>query len=119
MTEYEQATKDFIEIIRKTKVATDYSAVLAEVEKNPELERQIREFRKKNFEMQDSVDGDRLFDEVDRFEAEYAEFRKIPLVSDFLEKELAFCRMFQEINEQISMAFAEDFDYSKGAGNEC
>ena len=57
------------------------------------------------------MDSDALFDEIDRFEKEYEEFRKNPIVSDFLAAELAFCRMYQEITEKISVDFAEDFDY--------
>ena len=114
MTEYERPTQDFIGYLRQTQIARDYFSVCKEVESNPELDRQIKEFRRRNFEMQNQTDGDSLFDEVDKFEAEYAEFRKIPLVSRFLAAELAFCRMFQEVTDEISVAFAKDFDYSKG-----
>ncbi len=114
MSEYEKATEDFISFLNNTNVAKEYFAVCKEVEANPELDRQLKEFRRRNFEMQNQTDGDVLFDEIDRFEEEYAEFRKNPLVSRFLNRELAFCRMFQEVSGRISIAFAENFDYSKG-----
>ena len=77
-----------------------------------ELKKQIDEFRRRNFQLQNETDSDRLFDEIDRFEREYEEFRQNPLVSSFLAAELAFCRQYQEIQEVISEAFALDFDLS-------
>ena len=78
----------------------------------PDLKKQIDEFRYRNFKLQNETDADRLFDETDRFEREYEEFRKNPIVSDFLAAELAFCRMYQEIQSVLGEAFAKDFDLS-------
>ena len=76
------------------------------------LKKQIDEFRYRNFKLQNETDADRLFDETDRFEREYEEFRKNPVVSDFLAAELAFCRMYQDVQSVLGEAFAKDFDLS-------
>ena len=49
-----------------------------------------------------------LFDRVDAFERDYREWKKNPLVTEFLDAELAFCRMMQEANMQIMDAM--DFE---------
>lgn len=77
------------------------------------MKKQIDEYRERNFKLQNETDSDRLFDETDRFEREYEEFRKNPIVNDFLAAELAFCRMYQELEAYIGEAFARDFDLSK------
>ena len=40
----------------------------------------------------------------EQFEKEYADFRENTLVSEFLAAELAFCRMMQDINLQVTEA---------------
>jgi hypothetical protein len=82
------------------------------VDQQPQLKAQIDEFRRRNFALQNETDPQRLFDETDRFEQEYSEFRKNPVVNDFLAAELAFCRMYQEARDMVMEAFAEDLDFS-------
>ena len=52
--------------------------------------------------MQANTQGDDLLAKLDAFEKEFEEFRANPLVDDFLRAELAFCRMMQEVNVQIT-----------------
>lgn len=111
MSDFEQETEKFIEKIRQSQICREYFTQRKKVEQYPELKQKIDDYRRTNFRLQNEMDSDALFDEIDRFEKEYEEFRKNPIVSDFLAAELAFCRMFQEITERISIAFAEDFDY--------
>lgn len=111
MINFELETENFVEKIRQTEVCQEYFRQKEKVKQYPDLKRRIDEFRKRNYRIQTEMDSDALFDEIDRFEKEYEEFRKNPIVSDFLAAELAFCRMYQEITEKISVDFAEDFDY--------
>ena len=64
----------------------------------------VNEYRRKNFELQNTADSDALFDRMEAFEKEYEKFRENPLVDDFLRAELAFCRMMQDINIRITEA---------------
>lgn len=57
----------------------------------------MNEYRQKNFDIQNGMDGAELFDKMEAFEREYREFRENPVVDDFLRAELAFCRMMQEM----------------------
>lgn len=113
MKDFEKETDQFIEKIRQTEICREYFKQFERVKQFPELKKQIDEFRERNYRMQNEMDSDALFDEVDRFEREYEEFRKNPIVDEFLAAELAFCRMCQEITDRISAAFAENFDFSK------
>ena len=70
------------------------------LKENEELKAQIDDFRKRNFEFQQSTDSN--FSKLDSFEREYETFRENPMVSDFLAAELAFCRLMQRLNTRIT-----------------
>lgn len=110
MYDYEKETANFIGQLYKSEVCTEYFRQRDIMKKHPELKIQIDEFREKNYRLQNEADSVVLFDEIDRFEKEYEEFRKNPIVSEFLAAELAFCRMYQEIDDMLSMAFAMEVD---------
>lgn len=93
--------EQFVRDIRETDVYKSYTMQLARLKKNPELYKQVNDYRKLNFEMQNAVQVEDLFDKMDYFEREYKEFRENVIVDDFLKAELALCRMMQEINALI------------------
>ena len=80
-----QAVEQMVQAIRNTDAYLEYQKQLARVKEQPELKRQIDEFRTRNFELQTSKDTN--FDK---------------LVSDFLAAELAFCRMMQGIGLYVT-----------------
>ena len=95
-----QAVEQMVQAIRNTDAYLEYQKQLARVKEQPELKRQIDEFRTRNFELQTSKDTN--FDKLDQFTRENEAFRENPLVSDFLAAELAFCRMKQEIGLYVT-----------------
>ncbi len=95
-----QAVEQMVQAIRNTDAYLEYQKQLARVKEQPELKRQIDEFRTRNFELQTSKDTS--FDKLDQFTRENEAFRENPLVSDFLAAELAFCRMMQEIGLYVT-----------------
>lgn len=100
MNSIEQATDSFVATILDCDVYKTYQAELERVKAVPGLKEQIDEFRKRNFELQTSEDVD--FYKLDCLEREYGEFRKQPLVEDFLASELELCRMIQDITMRIT-----------------
>lgn len=102
-----EAAKRFIEEIRESDIYKEYDYQRTRIKKQPELFERIKDYRQKNFELQAGAQGDELFEKIIAFEQEYEKFRENPLVDDFLRAELAFCRMIQEINVQIS----EELDF--------
>lgn len=104
----ENATVSYVKAIKDTAVYQKYCEQLGKLKINPEKYRKVNEFRRKNFEMQNTTQQDELFDKMDAFEEEYERFREDPVVDEFLRAELAFCRMMQEIN--LCIAEAIDFE---------
>lgn len=103
-----EAVQDFITAIKSTEEYLLYKREKERVGRQPEIKQQIDEYRRRNFEMQTLTEDDELFDKMEQFEAEYADFMEIPIVNDFLDAELAFCRMMQEVN--VGVTGALDFD---------
>ena len=95
-----EAVKQLVDAIRNTDAYLEYQRQLVRVKEQPELKRQIDDFRTRNFELQTSKDTN--FDKIDQFARENEAFRENPLVSDFLAAELAFCRMMQEIGLYVT-----------------
>lgn len=92
------AAKEFAETIQKSDTYQKYYYQREKIKRQPELYDKVNEFRQRNFDLQNEVDSEELFDRMEAFEKEYEKFRENPLVDDFLRAELAFCRMMQDID---------------------
>lgn len=97
-----QATERFVEEIRKSDTYKEYNFQKEKLKRQPALFEKVGEYRQRNFALQASAEGDDLLNKLDAFEKEYEEFSANPLVDDFLRAELAFCRMMQKVNVQIT-----------------
>lgn len=96
------ATKEFAETIQKSDTYQKYYFQREKIKRQPDLYDKVNEYRRKNYELQNTADSEDLFDRMEAFEKEYEKFRENPLVDDFLRAELAFCRMMQDINELLT-----------------
>ncbi|MBD5540450.1 MAG: YlbF family regulator [Lachnospiraceae bacterium] len=112
MSDFDKEMESFIQKVYESDICREYFRQKESIKQYPELKRQIDDFRQRNFQLQNDTDSNILFDEVDRFEREYEEFRRNPIVDEFLAAELAFCRLYQQISDKIAFAFAERFDMS-------
>ncbi|MBD5545453.1 MAG: YlbF family regulator [Lachnospiraceae bacterium] len=110
MTQYDQELEAFIEAVKNTEAFTEYEKEKERIKAYPDLKARLNEFRERNYRLQTSENTSELFEEIDKFTIEHEAFREIPMVHDFLEKELAYCRMIQQINERLLRAFAADFE---------
>ena len=102
MDRISKATEDLIKAIHESDSYKNYEVQKEKVRRMPDLKKKIDDFRQQSFLLQNNVDADQLFDQVDVFGREYEEFREIPLVNDFLEAELDLIRTLQEINLRIT-----------------
>lgn len=102
MQNLEQTLEQLIAEIKDTDIYKDYRRKRDIIEQYPDLTRQIDEFRKRNFDLQNSDREEDMFDAMDQFEKEYERFRENPLVGDFLDAEVGFCRMMQDIHLRIT-----------------
>ena len=100
MRNMEDAVQGFIDAIKSSGEYQDYTREKEKVKQFPELKEQIDEYRRRNYEMQNS--SDTVFENIEEFEKEYADLWEKPLAADFLAAELAFCRMMQEVNLKVT-----------------
>ncbi len=101
MNRVDTAVQALIEAIIDSPEYREFGHQLDIMKEHPDLKRQIDEYRHENFVLQRSAQSDELFDKLDEFSRKYEEFRKNPLVDPFLNAEVEFCRMIQEINQEI------------------
>ena len=78
-----------------------YRALQEQISLEPEKEKAINNFRRRNYLLQRNKDNIDLFDEIDKLEQEFREFRKEPLVEEYLSAELSVCRLVQKINRKL------------------
>ena len=100
MSRVETALEELIAAVIASEEYREYDRQKQIMKEQPELKKQIDDFRTRNFELQTSKDTN--FDKIDQFTRENEAFRENPLVSDFLAAELAFCRMMQEIGLYVT-----------------
>lgn len=96
----ESAVDTLITAVLECEEYLAYRAELDRVLQIPGLKTQLDEYRRRNYELQSSMDID--FDKLDRFEKEYEDFRTDPVVWDFLAAELAFCKRMQAIETRVT-----------------
>lgn len=102
MSSIDSSLQQLIADILASDIYHAYDVQRNRVNEQPELKKQIDEFRARNLELQTSETT--TFAQIDSFEREYAGFRENPLVDEFLKAELAFCRMMQDINLRLTDA---------------
>lgn len=106
--EVQKALEQLAQAIKDSDIYREYRIQSEKVDNTGDMREKIDEYRVRNFELQNSVQTEDLLDKLDAFEREYEKFREDPLVEEFLDAELAFCRMMQEID--VKLAEAMDFE---------
>jgi len=106
--EVQEALEQLAQAVKESEVYREYRRQSERVDNSGDMREKIDEYRVRNFELQNSVQTEDLLDKLDDFEREYEKFREDPLVEEFLDAELAFCRMMQEID--VKLAEAMDFE---------
>ena len=106
--EVQKALEQLALAIKDSDLYREYRRQSEKVDNTGDMREKIDEYRVRNFELQNSVQTEDLLDKLDAFEREYEKFREDPWVEEFLDAELAFCRMMQEID--VKLAEAMDFE---------
>lgn len=102
-----EAARQFADTIMSSNTYREYLYQREKIKKQPALYEKVNEFRQRNFDLQNEADSDDIFDRMEAFEREYEKFREDPFVDSFLQAELAFCRMMQE----VYVLLAEEIDF--------
>lgn len=100
MKRVEEKLDALVRVVKESPEYREYQRVRELVHREPEKERAIHEFRRRNFELHKRRDVD-LYSEMDRLEKEFAPLRAEPYVNEYLSAELAVCRMVQRINYRL------------------
>ena len=102
MNKIQECVEKLLEVIREDSAYLRYLACEEMLKSNPELKKQIDEFRVAVFHMNnDDTQGD-LYDITDEVENRYEKLRKVPEVNAYLEAELDVCRMLQQVQERMA-----------------
>ncbi len=88
MNRVEEKLDALVRVVKESPEYREYQRVRELVHQDPEKEKAVHEFRRRNFEM-------------DRLEKEFAPLRAEPYVNEYLSAELAVCRMVQNINYRL------------------
>lgn len=110
MDQVKESIDRLVEAIGNSEEFIRFKSIREKVHGFPELERQIMEFRRENYLLQNSQGKVDLFDETDRIEREYKEFRENPMVSEYLSAENDICTIVQQINWRL----IEELDFEVG-----
>lgn len=96
------SVKNLVDTIKNTDEYKEFQFQKEKINKFPELKARIDEFRKKNYELQNSGQSANLMEDAERLQMENADLFENPLSADFLQAELDFCRMMQDVNACIT-----------------
>lgn len=107
--EIEEALQQFIAVLKETEAFHNYQYQEERIRRVPGLHEKIDEYRRRNFELQNS-DAPDLFEKIDEFEREYETFWEDAMVREYLAAELEICRTVQKINIAVVKAVNIDVD---------
>lgn len=109
MNRVDECIGNLVEALKESEEYRNYLEMLGRLQQDPEKKKQVDEFRKRNYLLQNSRDPQiDLFMEIDHLQKESAPLRAQPDVSEFLAAEIALCRMVQHINYRLMQEI--DFD---------
>ena len=100
-TEIKDSLQALLDAIQNSDAFKRYQQARTQIHQYPEKAKMLHEFRRKNFVLQNTKEPIDLFSETDRLEHEYSDFRKDPVIAEFLSAEVAVCRIVQKINLDI------------------
>lgn len=110
MNQLDESLKNLIDAVKDSSEYKEYQRIRNLVHQEPEKERAIDEFRRRNFELHKCRNVD-LYAEMDRLEGEFAPLRAQAYVNEYLAAELALCRMIQKINYSLMMEIEFDLRF--------
>ena len=108
MLGFEKEIEDFTQTVCDTPIYQNFIEKKRILKMDEELWNQVAEYRKKKFDMQALLSGDEMFNRTEAFEREYEWLLSDIRVSEFLDAELAVCRLLQKISTSLIMAL--DFE---------
>jgi len=94
-------TKALIRVIQDSREYREYERIKNQLADKPEMKRKINQYRRDVYRLQNTGDDENLYERVEQFNRDHLEFRREPLVDEYLKCELAVCRMLQQIAAKV------------------
>lgn len=88
-----------------------YISARTRLREQAEVYERLNDFRRRNFELQNSDTESNLFDELTGLSKEYADILNLEIVNEFLTAEQRVCRMLRSLYETMSDGIEFDFEY--------
>ena len=97
MRRIDELKKEIIHEILNSEEYREYRRLQSEIDRTPDLKRQVDEFRMRNFELQNSEN--------------VPDMRNQDIVNRYLMTEITFCRFMRDIYKDIAEAVDMDLDF--------
>ena len=104
MQRIEQLKLELSKAIKESPEYIEYKRLEAIIDKDPNLKRSIDEFRRQNFDIQNSG-------KVEDLNNRYADMRRQDMVNRYLLSEVCLCRMVQDICRTVVETIEFDVDF--------
>ena len=104
MEKVTKCTVDLVAAIRESSAYKQFEEVKLKLKADPELYARVNQFRRQNYELQNTKDNAEWIEKLRKFEKENEELRQNEMVEEFLMTELAICRQLQRINKELAAA---------------
>ena len=101
MRRIDELKKEIIHEILNSEEYREYRRLQSEIDRTPDLKRQVDEFRMRNFELQNSENVPDMFAAMENLNKEYADMRNQDIVNRYLMTEITFCSFMS--NKSIRM----------------
>ena len=101
MEKIQRCVKALIEVIRQGETYQKYIRCEKKLHEHPELLKKIDEMRAAAYRLHNSEGNGDIYAQIEQYEQKFHEYRKNPLVNEFLEAELDVCKMMQQIGTSI------------------
>lgn len=102
MDNVKRSTEELAAAIRNSDACAVFEEKKRALQEHPGLYAKVNQFRRHNYQLQNQKGDIDWLQKLGEFDQEYEEFRKEPLVEEFLKAELEMCRMIQRINETVA-----------------
>ena len=108
----EEKAQELSQIVTGSEEYKNYLRIKREIEQNEALCHRVNDFRARNFQLHTTLEGEELYNAMENFEREQANFRKDPLVNQFLAAELRMVRIIQQVEKTIVDGIDLDLNYT-------
>ena len=102
MEQLEAAVRNLIDVLKQTQEYQSYQENVKAIRDDVEIKSKIDELRSLNYLMQNTPEGAESVENEERLEEQFERLCEDSRVNDFMQAEIDFCRMFQDIMMQIT-----------------